>query len=170
MNVTLEIRDDLAHRLGATGEDLSRRAREALVAEEYRQGNLARPDLRRLFGLETGDQIDGFLKRHNVWIEYTLEDLQSRTRRLTAARSLMVLVIADTSPLRHLDRAVIQNDYRRPRSSRIICPAVRVARIGFACFVPSNHSCIVGRSATRCNSLLMKSARLIPSRAARDFS
>jgi len=76
MNVTLEIPDDLAHRLGATGEDLSRRAREALVAEEYRQGNLARPDLRRLFGLETGDQIDGFLKRHNVWIEYTMEDLQ----------------------------------------------------------------------------------------------
>jgi hypothetical protein len=42
--------------------------------------------------------------------------------------------------------------------------------IGFARSVPSNHSGIVGRYATRSNSLLMKSERLMPSRAARDLS
>jgi hypothetical protein len=46
---------------------------EALVAEEYKQGNFTKPDLRRLLGFETGDQIDEFLKAHGIWIEYTSE-------------------------------------------------------------------------------------------------
>jgi hypothetical protein len=76
MHLTVEIPDDVAQRLNAAGGDLSRRALEALVAEEYRQGHLEKPDLRRLLGLETSDQIDSFLRVHDVWIDYTLEDLQ----------------------------------------------------------------------------------------------
>ncbi|HEY1949335.1 MAG TPA: UPF0175 family protein [Bryobacteraceae bacterium] len=76
MNLSMEIPDDVAQRLLASGGDLSRRALEALVAEEYKQGNLTKPDLRRLLGFETGDQIDEFLKAHGIWIEYTLEDLE----------------------------------------------------------------------------------------------
>jgi post-segregation antitoxin (ccd killing protein) len=76
MNLTVQIPDDVAERLRAAGGDLSRRALEALVAEEYRQGHLTKPDLRRLLGLETSDQIDGFLKAHEVWIDYSLKDLE----------------------------------------------------------------------------------------------
>lgn len=76
MTLTVEIPDDVAKRLSASDGDLSRRALEALVAEEYRQGHLHKPDLRRLLGFETSDQIDTFLKAHEVWIEYTLEDLE----------------------------------------------------------------------------------------------
>ena len=76
MNLTVEIPDDVAQRLSAVGGDLSRRALEALVAEEYKQGHLTKPDLRRLLSLETSDQIDGFLKAHDVWIDYTLQDLE----------------------------------------------------------------------------------------------
>ena len=76
MDVTVQIPDDLADQLSAGGRDLSRRALEALIADEYRQGNLTKPDLRRLLGFETSDQIDGFLKAHDVWIDYTLEDLE----------------------------------------------------------------------------------------------
>ena len=76
MNVTVEIPDDVAHRLSAVGGDLSRRAREALAAEEYKHGHLTKPDLRRVLGFETSDQIDGFLKAHDVWIDYTLDDLE----------------------------------------------------------------------------------------------
>lgn len=76
MNVTMEIPDDVAQRLSAAGGDLSRRALEALLADEYRQGHLNKPDLRRLLGFETSDQIDGFLKAHDVWIDYTMEDLE----------------------------------------------------------------------------------------------
>jgi hypothetical protein len=46
------------------------------VAEEYKQGRLTKPDLRRLLSLETSDPIDGFLKAHDVWIDCTLQDLE----------------------------------------------------------------------------------------------
>jgi hypothetical protein len=75
MDVTVQIPDDLASRLG-TRNDLSRRALEALAAEEYKRGRLTKPDLRRLLGFETGDQIDEFLKDHEVFEDYTLEDLE----------------------------------------------------------------------------------------------
>ena len=71
----MQIPDDLAGRMGAGG-DLSRRALEALAAEEYRRGRLTKPDLRRLLGFETGHQIDEFLKAHEVFEDYTLEDLE----------------------------------------------------------------------------------------------
>jgi hypothetical protein len=76
MELTVQIPDDVAQRLSATGGDLARRALEALVAEEYKQGRLTKPDLRRLLGFETSDQIDSFLKAHDVWIDYTVEDLE----------------------------------------------------------------------------------------------
>jgi len=74
MDVTVQIPDDLAGRMGA-GADLSRRALEALAAEEFKRGRLTKPDLRRLLGFETGHQIDEFLKAHDVFEDYTLEDL-----------------------------------------------------------------------------------------------
>jgi hypothetical protein len=51
MNVTLRIPDDLAKRLSAAGDDLSRRALEAFAVDEYRAGRLTRPELRRLSAL-----------------------------------------------------------------------------------------------------------------------
>jgi len=85
MEVMLEIPDDIAARLGGAGDDLSRRALEALIAEEYRRGNLHKPDLRRLLGLETSYQIDGFLKAHHVYDEYTMEDLERERNSLRSA-------------------------------------------------------------------------------------
>jgi len=76
MELTVQLPDDVAQRLSESGGDLSRRALEALVAEEFRQGHLTKLDLRRLLGFETGDQIDTFLRAHEVWIEYGLEDLE----------------------------------------------------------------------------------------------
>jgi hypothetical protein len=75
MDVTVQIPDDLASRMG-TSVDLSRRALEALAAEEYKHGRLTKPDLRRLLGFETGHQIDEFLRTHEVFEDYTLEDLE----------------------------------------------------------------------------------------------
>lgn len=86
MNVTVEIPDDLASRLTAAGGDLSRRTLEALAADEYRQGRLNKPDLRRLLGFTTSDQIDTFLKAHEVWIDYTFEDLERERAGLQRLR------------------------------------------------------------------------------------
>src|SRR5262249_10124316 len=67
------------------------------------------------------------------------------------------------------DDRCIQNDHRSSRNSRMIWAALRFEGIGFACRVRANHSAIVGRSALFANSRLMKSERVIPSRAARDL-
>jgi hypothetical protein len=76
MNLTLEIPDDLAGQLTAAGGDLSRRALEALALEEYKSGHLTEDELRRMLGFGTRYQLDGFLKAHDVWIEYTLDDFR----------------------------------------------------------------------------------------------
>jgi hypothetical protein len=75
MNLTVHIPDDIAQRLSADAATLERRALEALVAEEYRAGRLTRPDLRRLLGFQTGSEIDGFLKVHDIYDGITLEEL-----------------------------------------------------------------------------------------------
>ena len=77
MELSVHIPDDIAERLGdGVNDDLSRRALEALSAEEYRLGHLDKPDLRRLLGFETGYEIDGFLKAHNVYEDYSMEDFE----------------------------------------------------------------------------------------------
>lgn len=63
MNLAVEIPD-------------SRRALEALALEEYKSGRLTEDELRRLLGFGTRYQLDGFLKAHDVWIEYTVEDFR----------------------------------------------------------------------------------------------
>jgi hypothetical protein len=77
MELTVHIPDDIAERLGDGGnEDLSRRALEAFLAQEYRVGHLNKPHLRRLLGFKISYQIDGFLKAHGVYEDFTMEDFE----------------------------------------------------------------------------------------------
>ena len=82
MDLIVPLPDDIATRLQETGHDFPRRALEAIVAEEYRQGHLNKPDLRRLLGFETSYEIDGFLKAHNVYDDYTLDDFEREREAL----------------------------------------------------------------------------------------
>jgi hypothetical protein len=70
------IPDDLLAALETPGQELSRRVFEAVVLEAYRERKLSTAQLRRLLGFETGYELDGFLKAHQVWLEYGLEDLK----------------------------------------------------------------------------------------------
>jgi hypothetical protein len=83
MNLTVHIPDDLASRLSAAGGDLSRRALEAFALEEFKSGRLTKPELRELLGYETRAALDGFLKTHAVFEEYTLDDLEEERRDLS---------------------------------------------------------------------------------------
>jgi hypothetical protein len=74
VHLDLEIPDDIAGRLGASGIDLSRRALEAFLAEEYKHDRLTKADLRRLLGISSRYDLDGFLKAHDIWIEYSIDD------------------------------------------------------------------------------------------------
>jgi Uncharacterised protein family (UPF0175) len=103
MDVTIHIPDDLAARLG-TAVDLPRRVLEAFAVEEFRLGHLTPPELRRLLGLATRQALDTFLKAHEVYISYTVDDLdhdRDDLRRL-GFWPLIRLVVADTSPLNYL--------------------------------------------------------------------
>jgi len=82
MDLTVHIPDDIASRLSAGGGDLSRRALEAWLAEEYKYDRLTKPELQRLLGIETSYELDGFLKAHDVWIDYTREDAERERRSL----------------------------------------------------------------------------------------
>jgi hypothetical protein len=55
---------------------------EALAAEEYKHDRLTKPELQQLLGIETSFQLDEFLKAHDVWIEYTLEDAERERQGL----------------------------------------------------------------------------------------
>lgn len=76
MELTLHIPDDVALRLCANGGDLSRRALEAFALEEFKAGHLTEPQLRQLLGFATRYDLDGFLKAHEVWLNFTEEDLE----------------------------------------------------------------------------------------------
>jgi hypothetical protein len=78
----MQIPDDIASRLSAGGGDLSRRALEAWMAEEYKHDRLTKPELQRMLGMETSYELDGFLKAHDIWIEYTAEDAERERRSL----------------------------------------------------------------------------------------
>ncbi len=82
MDVTLHIPDDLAGTLTAGGGDLSRRALEGLAIAEYKSGRISTGQLKRLLGFETRDELNGFLKAHDVWDDIGFEELNRQMRDL----------------------------------------------------------------------------------------
>lgn len=84
MQFTVEIPDDLARRVIAAGGDVSRQAVEALALEELRAGRISEPELAQALGLGRL-QLDGFLKAHGVYQEYTLEDFEAERIALKEA-------------------------------------------------------------------------------------
>ena len=60
MQLTVNIPDDLAQRLSASGDDLSRRALKAFALEEYKAGRLSDAELRRMLGFETRARLAEF--------------------------------------------------------------------------------------------------------------
>ncbi len=82
MELTVQIPDDVARSMSASGGDLSRRALEALALEEFKSGHITKPELRRLLGFGTRYQLDGFLKAHDVYEDYTMQDLEQELEGL----------------------------------------------------------------------------------------
>jgi hypothetical protein len=62
--------------LAAGGADLSRLALEALGLQEYRARRLSAAQLQRTLGYDTRWEVDEFLKKHGIELEYTPADLE----------------------------------------------------------------------------------------------
>jgi len=80
MQVTLDIPDDLAAQLTAAGRDPSRAALEALAVEGYRTQRLTEAEVKRMLGYGTRMQVHALLKEHNVYLNYSMADLEEDIR------------------------------------------------------------------------------------------
>ena len=76
MQVTLEVPEDLAQRLAADTDSLSRTALEALALEGVRSGKLTTAQARRLLNIKSRYEMDGFLKAHGVLLPVTIGDVR----------------------------------------------------------------------------------------------
>jgi len=75
MEITLSIPDDVAKRLSATGDDLSRRALEALALEGYRDQTLTLYQISEMLGLSRVETEDFLGRRHVPLSEISEADL-----------------------------------------------------------------------------------------------
>ncbi len=105
MQVTLNLPEDIGHELEARFQDLPRAALESLALEAYRSGALTEFQVQRLLGFQTRLEVDGFLKSHGVYLNYTLEDLDRDTE--TSRRS-----VADDRHCRHVTAELSDSDRR----------------------------------------------------------
>lgn len=83
MDVAFSMPDELAERLTRRWGDLPDRAREALVAEAYRDGALSLGEVREILDHPTRMDTERFLSNHGVHLEYSEDEL---TRDVQAAR------------------------------------------------------------------------------------
>ena len=75
MQIILDIPDDLASVLAPSGQDHTRAALEAVGLEAYRERRLSGYQLRKLLGISSRYELDGFLKAHQVE-KYTVQDFE----------------------------------------------------------------------------------------------
>jgi hypothetical protein len=88
-HITVQLPEDIAQRMETRWKDLPRAALESLALEAYRSEILTTAEIRQLLGYETGYALDGFLKEHGVYLEYTPEELEreaENSRRLSRLR------------------------------------------------------------------------------------
>ena len=76
MDIHLEVPEELARQLASNSKDLARVALEALAAEGVRSGKLSVFQARELLSIQSRYEMDGFLKKHGVFLDLTLEDVR----------------------------------------------------------------------------------------------
>jgi hypothetical protein len=77
MDVQLQIPDDVARVIQNQQPDLSRAALEALALEGYRSEHLSEGQVRRMLCFRTRMQVHAFLKAHNVYLSYSIHELEN---------------------------------------------------------------------------------------------
>jgi hypothetical protein len=76
VQVHLEIPEDLARQLADDPGGVTHAAMEAVALEGVRSGKLSVSQARRLLGIASRYEMDGFLKAHGVFLDLTLDDVR----------------------------------------------------------------------------------------------
>jgi Uncharacterised protein family (UPF0175) len=79
MQINLELPDDVAKVLESQVKNLPRALLEIFALEGYRSGMLNEEQVRKILAYGTRMQVDGFLKEHEVYLDYKLEDVDRET-------------------------------------------------------------------------------------------
>jgi predicted HTH domain antitoxin len=74
VKIWLDLPDAAVKQLSEEGADLSRVALEALAIDAYRMNRISGYQLCQLLDIPSRHDLDAFLKRHGVPLEYTIED------------------------------------------------------------------------------------------------
>lgn len=74
VRIWLDLPDDVVEQIAEKGTDLSRAALEALAIDAYRMNRLSDHQMCELLDIPSRYELDGFLKRHGVPLDYTIED------------------------------------------------------------------------------------------------
>lgn len=85
MTVTIELPKELEESLRAQFDNLDAAAKEAALVEFYRQEKLAHHELAHALGLSRYE-TDGVLKRHGVFYDLSLEELEEQLQILRSGR------------------------------------------------------------------------------------
>lgn len=76
MQIQLEIPEDLASQFAADATGLTQAALEAVALEGVRSRRFTVSQARRLLGIGSRHEMDGFLKAHGVFPDLRLEDVR----------------------------------------------------------------------------------------------
>jgi hypothetical protein len=87
MTVSIEIPEEFARCLAPDDASLGRAALEALAAEGVRTGKLTVFQARRLLGIASRFEMDGFLKAHGVFLDIAPDDVRRDADVVIAAAS-----------------------------------------------------------------------------------
>lgn len=74
--IVVKLPDDVAEQLQTNGGDISRQVLESIALEGYRSERLTGVQVMRILGFESRMELDAFLKAHEIYLDYTLEDIE----------------------------------------------------------------------------------------------
>ena len=87
MEVILHVPEDVARVFAADPCGLTRAALDALALEGVRSGKLTSAQARRLLGIRSRYEMDGFLKAHGIFLPATIEQVRQDSETALAFRS-----------------------------------------------------------------------------------
>lgn len=85
MEIVLNIPDNVAERLSGNGA-AARKILELAAVEAYRSGDLSSPQIQEMLGVDRFE-LDGLLKAHGIFYEYSLEQLEREMKAITSMRA-----------------------------------------------------------------------------------